>query len=173
MSQQTMGPLSILQQPTQHVPTCFRDAWPMLKASHQHYNPHTRIQQLSHQCHAPPYKVNTTCYCPSSKPSLPTMALLCHGLGASCGARCLHMLPFITAHRSNSSRETGQVPLKEPLGASQVRHEESWVCWENMKPSDWPNVAQAPSFLMPSLVTHNAHNTLWCVRANRTHLYPT
>ena len=28
-------------------------------------------------------------------PSLPTMALLCHGLGASCGARCLHMLPLV------------------------------------------------------------------------------
>ena len=28
-------------------------------------------------------------------PFLPTMALLCHGLGASCGARCLYMLPFI------------------------------------------------------------------------------
>ena len=28
-------------------------------------------------------------------PSLPTMALLCHGLGASCGTRCLYMLPFI------------------------------------------------------------------------------
>ena len=92
-------------------------------------------------------------------PPLPTMALLCHGLGASCGARCLHMLPLIIAHRSNSSREIGQVPLKEPLRASLVKHEEPWVCWENRKPSDWPNVAQAPSFLIPSSATHNAHNT--------------
>ena len=61
-------------------------------------SPHTRNQQLSHQCHAPPHRVNTTCCCPSSQLSLPIMALLCHGLGASCGARCLHMLPLITAH---------------------------------------------------------------------------
>ena len=88
------------------------------------------------------------------------MALLCHGLGLSCGARCLHMLPLITTHRSNLSRKIGQVPLKEPLGASLVKHEESWVCWENMKSSDWPNAAQAPSFLMPSSATHNASNTL-------------
>ena len=90
-------------------------------------SPHTRNQQLSHQCHAPPHRVNTTCYCPSSQPSLPTMTLLYHGLEASygaCGARCLHMLPLITAHQSNSSGETRQVPLKEPLGASLVRHEE-------------------------------------------------
>ena len=118
MSQHTMGPLPILQQPTQHVPIHFGKAWPMLKASHQHYSPHsmptcstqsnyhqptstcpciqltptspmpythhliitvtqpcltlkppsphTRNQQLSHQCHAPPHKVNTTCCYPSS-----------------------------------------------------------------------------------------------------------
>jgi len=52
------------------------------------------------------------------------MALLYHGLGASCGAKCLHMLPLITAHRSNSTRETRQVPLKECLGASLIRYEE-------------------------------------------------
>ena len=105
--------------------------------------------------------------CPSSinlfweneKPSLLTMAFLWHGLGASCEARCLHMLPLITAHRSNSSKETRLVPLKE--GTSLVRHEESWVCWENIKPSDWLNAAQAPPFLMPSLATHNAPNTGW------------
>ena len=34
MFQQTMGPLSILQQPTQHVPTRFGEAWPMSNASH-------------------------------------------------------------------------------------------------------------------------------------------
>ena len=38
-------------------------------------SPHTRNQQLSHQCHAPPCRVSTTCCCPSSQPSLPTMAL--------------------------------------------------------------------------------------------------
>ena len=123
-------------------------------------SPHTRNYKLSHQCHAPPHRVNTTCYCLSSQPSLPTMALLYHGLGASRGARCLHMLPFITAHRSNSNRKSRQVLLKKPLGASLVRHEESWVCWENMKPSDWPNAAQAPSFLMPSSTTRNAPNTV-------------
>ena len=175
MSQQTMGPLSILQQLIQHVPTHFGEAWPMLKASHQHYSPHnmpicstqsnchqststcpriqiastslmpctqhsiitatqpcltlqppsphTRNPQLSHQCHAPPHRVSTTCCYPSSKPSLPTIALLCHGLGALRGAKCLHMLPLITTHRSNSSRKIGLVLLKEPLGASLVRHE--------------------------------------------------
>ena len=88
-------------------------------------SPHTRNQQLSQQCHAPPHRVSTTCCCPSSQPTLPTMALLYHGLGATCGGvRCLHMLPLITTHRSNSSRETEQVPLKEPLGASLVKHEE-------------------------------------------------
>ena len=125
-------------------------------------SPHTRNQQLSQQCHAPPHRVSTTCCCPSSQPTLPTMALLYHGLGATCGGvRCLHMLPLITTHRSNSSRETEQVPLKEPLGASLVKHEEPWVCWENIKPSDWLNAAQAPSFLMPPLATHNAPNTGW------------
>ena len=94
-------------------------------------------------------------------PSLPTMALLCHGLGASCGVRCLHMLPLITAYRSNSSRETWQVPLKEHLEASLVRHEEPWVCWENMKPCDWLNAAQAPLFLMPSSTTSKAPNTVF------------
>ena len=136
MSQHTMGPLPILQQPTQHVLTHFGEAWPMRKASYQHYSPHSmptcnthknchqptstcpyiqpaptspmpctqhliitaaqpclaikplsphiRNQQLSHQCHAPPCRVNTTYCCPSSQPSLPTMALLCHGLRASC-----------------------------------------------------------------------------------------
>ena len=64
---------------------------------------------------------------------------------------------------SNSSGETGQVPLKEPLGASLVRHEEPWVCWENIKPSDWPNATQAPSFFMPSSTTHNAPNTVPCI----------
>ena len=150
MSQQTMGPLPILQQSTQHVSTRFGEAWPMLNASHQQYSshsmptcstqsncrqptstctcikpaptnpmpctqhliivaaqpylalkppsPHTRNQQLSHQCHAPPHRVSTTCCCSSSQPSLPTMALVCDGLGASCGARCLQMLPLITAH---------------------------------------------------------------------------
>ena len=90
--------------------------------------PHIRNPQLSHQCHAPPHKVSTTYYYPSSQPSLPTMALLCHGLGASSGARCLHMMRFIIAHKSNSNRETGQVPLKESLGASLIRHEELEVC---------------------------------------------
>ena len=47
-------------------------------------SPHIRNQQPSHQCHAPPHRVSTTYCCPSSKPSLPTMALLYHGLGASC-----------------------------------------------------------------------------------------
>ena len=87
-------------------------------------SPRTRNQQLSHQCHAPPCRISTTCCCPSSQPSLPTMALLYHGLKASCGARCLHILPLITTHQSNSSRETGLVPFKEPLEASLVRHEE-------------------------------------------------
>ena len=32
---------------------------------------------------------------PHQNLSLPTMALLCHGLGASCGARCLHMLLLV------------------------------------------------------------------------------
>ena len=132
MSQQTIGPVPILQQPTQLVPTRFREAWPMLKVFHQHYNPHnmpicniqsnchqptstcpciqpaytspmpctqhsiitvtqpclalqppsphTRNQQLIHQCHAPPRRVSTTYCCPSSKPYLPTMALLYRGL---------------------------------------------------------------------------------------------
>ena len=104
-------------------------------------SPHTRNQQLSHQCHAPPRRFNTTCCYLLSQPPLPTMALLCHGFGASCRARCLHMLPLIIAHLSNSSRETGPVPYKELLGASLVRHEEPWVCCEIMKPSDWPNAA--------------------------------
>ena len=172
-----MGPLPILQQLTQHVLTHFREAWPMLEASHQHYSPHNmptystqsnchqptstcpciqlaptspmlctqhliittaqpclalkppsphiRNQQLNHQCHAPPHRVSTTCYClSSSKPSLPAMAHFCHSLEASCGARCLHMLPLITTHRSNSSREIGQVPLKEPLEALLVGRKE-------------------------------------------------
>ena len=43
MSQQTMGPLPLLQQPTQHVLTRFGEAWPMLKAFHQHYNPYIML----------------------------------------------------------------------------------------------------------------------------------
>ena len=90
----------------------------------QPLSPYTRNQQLSHSCHVPPHRVITTCCCPSSQPSLPTMALIYYGLGASCGARCLHMLSLITVHRFNSSREIGLVPLKEPLGASLVRYKE-------------------------------------------------
>ena len=123
-------------------------------------SPHIRNQQLSHKCHAPPHKASTTCSCPSSKPSLPTRALLCHGLGASCGERCLHMLSLITAHQSNSSRETGLVPLKKPSGASLVRHKEPWVCWKNIKPNDWLNAIQELSFLMLSSATHNTPNTM-------------
>ena len=129
-------------------------------------SPHTRNQQLGHQCHAPLRRVSTTYCYPSSKPSLPTMALICHGLRASCGARCLHMLPFITAHWSNSSKETRLIPLKEPLGASLVRHEKPWVCWENIKPSDWFNASQAPLFLIPSSATHNAPNSACVCEVN-------
>ena len=45
-------------------------------------------------------------------PSLPTMALLCHGLGASCGVRCLHMLPLIMLITLNLAWRPGLSPLK-------------------------------------------------------------
>ena len=76
-------------------------------------SPHTKNQQLSHQCHAPPHWVSTTHYYPSSKSiSAHHGHLLYHGFGTSCRARCFHMLPLITAHRSNSSRETSRSPSK-------------------------------------------------------------
>ena len=79
--------------------------------------------------------VNTTNYCPSLKLTLPTMVPLCHGLGASCGGRCLHTLPPHPAYRSNSSNETGHVPLKEPIGALLI--------WQwHMVEFDWCHMSQ-------------------------------
>ena len=124
-------PWGLCHPPTTHstYSHTFWKAWPMLMASHQHHSPmpcihhsiitaaqpylalqppspHIRNKQLSHQCHTPSHRVNTTYCCPSSKPSLPIAALLYQGLGVSYGARCLHMLPLITTYRSNSTRET-------------------------------------------------------------------
>ena len=48
----------------------------------------------------------------------------------------------------------------KPLGTSLVRIEEPWVCWENMKSSDWPHATQASTFLMPSSAIMNSPNTL-------------
>ena len=45
-------------------------------------------------------------------PSLLTMAFLYHGLGASCGARCLHMLPFIMLIILNSAGRPDLSPSK-------------------------------------------------------------
>ena len=90
-------------------------------------------------------------------PSWPFAMALGHHMEQGASTCCLSSL-IITTHRSNSSRETRLVPFKKSLGASLVRHEEPWVCWENIKPNDWLNATQAPSFLMPSSATHNAYN---------------
>ena len=126
--------------------------------AHKPPSPYTSNQPICHQCHAPPHRVDTTCYRPSWKPTLPTMALLFHGLEASCGARCLHMLPPHTAHWSNSSKETRYVPFKEPLRALLIWHENLSICWKNINPNGWPNAAQASSFLVPLSATSKVSN---------------
>ena len=59
-------------------------------------------------------------------PSLLTKAFLYHGLGALCGARCLHMLPFIMLIILNSAGRPNLSPSKSSQELHQICMRSHW-----------------------------------------------
>ena len=66
-------------------------SWQPSLALHISHPSHT--QATKHQCHPLTYKGQHHLLLPIMKLTLFIMTLLCHGLRASCGAMCLHLLP--------------------------------------------------------------------------------
>ena len=136
-------------QPTFTSPPCILLA-PTSPMPYTEYHHHNSLTLPCIQLLLPNIKIRL---CP---PQPSSVMALGHHVEEGASTCCPHH-----AHHSESNRETKLVPLKEQLGASLDRHEEPLVSWENIEPSDWPDVVQALQFLMPSSATRKAPNNVF------------